>query len=62
MSSIPGRDLYPYLVGDTRPTDVEKRKLLQFKDLLEKMLTLDPERRISPSEALKHPFIVDKFE
>ena len=36
------------------------RKVQQFKDLLDKMLILDPERRISPKEALAHPFIVEK--
>ncbi len=26
-------------------------------DLLEKMLVLDPEKRIKPKEALRHPFL-----
>ena len=34
----------------------EITKLREFEDLLEKMLTLDPNKRITPDEALKHPF------
>ena len=37
-------------------------KLLQFKDLLEKMLVLDHEKRIHPSAALKHDFITAPFQ
>ena len=39
----------------------EKRKLRQLADLLDGMLALDPERRISVHSALKHPFIKDPF-
>ncbi|RKP15632.1 hypothetical protein ROZALSC1DRAFT_18576, partial [Rozella allomycis CSF55] len=37
----------------------EKNRLLlfQFIDFLEKCLNLNPEKRISPEEALSHPFI-----
>ena len=31
-----------------------------LKDLLEKVLTLNPEKRITPEEALKHPFVCKK--
>lgn len=37
--------------------EAEKRKLHQFKDLLDKMLVIDPSRRITPKEALQHDFI-----
>lgn len=39
----------------------EKRKLRQLVDLLDQMLQLDPERRISVHAALKHPFIKEPF-
>lgn len=35
----------------------EKRKLAQLADLLERMMHLDPDKRIGPKEALRHPFI-----
>lgn len=37
--------------------DEESKMLLAFIDLLDKCLTLDPQRRITPKEALVHPFI-----
>jgi len=38
-------------------TEDEKKTLNQLKDFLEKCLVLDPNNRITPEEALKHPFI-----
>lgn len=35
----------------------DKKVLLSLKDLLEKCLCLDPSKRLTPEEALKHPFI-----
>ncbi|KAI1107872.1 kinase-like protein [Jackrogersella minutella] len=40
--------------------DVESRDLNHFVDLLERCLTLNPDKRITPSEALKHPFFMAK--
>jgi serine/threonine-protein kinase PRP4 len=37
--------------------EAQKRKLYQFKDLLDKMLVIDPTKRITPKEALQHEFI-----
>lgn len=31
-------------------------QVLQLVDLLEKMMALDPTKRLTPSQALKHPF------
>ena len=46
------------------PTDLERGELLaekvdrrEFIDLMKRMLTMDQERRITPSEALHHPFV-----
>jgi len=45
-----------------RPKDeAGKRKQLEFKDLLDKMFMLDPERRFTPKACLNHPFITDKI-
>jgi serine/threonine-protein kinase PRP4 len=43
-------------------TKIEQHKLDQFKGLLDVMLVVDHERRISPSRALKHAFITDPFK
>jgi serine/threonine-protein kinase PRP4 len=42
----------------TAPEDKEYvRRATQFSDLIEQMLTLDPEKRIKPDDALNHPFL-----
>ena len=35
----------------------DPRHTTQLADLLEKMLALDPDKRIRPKDALKHPFV-----
>ncbi|KAL4437548.1 hypothetical protein ABPG77_003529 [Micractinium sp. CCAP 211/92] len=35
----------------------DRRKLAQLVDLLERMMQLDPDKRITPKDALRHPFI-----
>lgn len=47
------RDVAGLLAGQA----TDRRKLAQLVDLLERMLALDPDRRITPKDALKHPFI-----
>jgi serine/threonine-protein kinase PRP4 len=37
--------------------DNELKQITSFIDLLEKCLQLDPARRISPRDALLHPFM-----
>ncbi len=37
-----------------------RKKVTQLIDLLEKMTVLDPDRRITPKDALRHPFIKEK--
>ncbi|KAI1143387.1 kinase-like protein [Hypoxylon sp. FL0543] len=53
----PTRDLRTRLLAASGGmNDVESRDLNHFVDLLERCLTLNPDKRITPSEALKHPF------
>ncbi|KAF7590562.1 U4/U6 small nuclear ribonucleoprotein prp4 [Aspergillus hancockii] len=55
----PTRDLKTRLMGKgTRGmTDSEAKELTLFMDLLDRCLSLNPEKRCTPAEALKHPFI-----
>ncbi|KAL8795503.1 MAG: hypothetical protein Q9195_002092 [Heterodermia aff. obscurata] len=54
----PTRDLRTRLMGNARGmAELELKELNLFVDLLERCLTLNPEKRCSPNEALKHPFI-----
>ncbi|KAJ7494283.1 kinase-like domain-containing protein [Mycena galericulata] len=58
--SKPARDLRARLLpsgGAARLGDEETNVLLHFVDLLDRCLALDPARRITPREALAHPFI-----
>lgn len=55
----PTRDLKTRLMGhDTRLSDGEAKELNLFVDLLERCLSLNPEKRCTPTEALRHPFIL----
>ncbi|EWC43803.1 hypothetical protein DRE_07312 [Drechslerella stenobrocha 248] len=54
----PTRELKPRLLALTAGMkDAEIKELNLFIDLLDRCLQLNPEKRISPLEALKHPFI-----
>ncbi|KAK6512381.1 U4/U6 small nuclear ribonucleoprotein prp4, variant 2 [Arthrobotrys musiformis] len=54
----PTRELKPRLLASTSGMkDVEIKELNLFIDLLDRCLQLNPEKRITPLEALKHPFI-----
>jgi serine/threonine-protein kinase PRP4 len=37
----------------------DRRSIAAFADMLDKMLSLDPERRLTPTGALAHPFIAE---
>jgi serine/threonine-protein kinase PRP4 len=55
----PTRDLKTRLMGKGAKglTDGEARELTHFVDLLDRCLNPNPEKRCTPMEALKHPFI-----
>ena len=54
----PIRELRPRLLASTSNLpESEVKELGLFIDLLEKCLNLNPEKRCTPAEALKHPFI-----
>ncbi|KAI0810815.1 kinase-like domain-containing protein [Irpex lacteus] len=55
----PSRDLRSRLMPptSTKLKDDEMKILTSFIDLLDKCLALDPSKRITPKEALVHPFI-----
>ena len=62
LSTIsPSKDLLAELVGFQRLPEDQLRKVHQLKDLLEKVLMLDPAKRISINQALAHPFIQEKI-
>jgi serine/threonine-protein kinase PRP4 len=50
--------LLPASSVQAKMRDDELKLLTSFVDLLEKCMMLDPARRLSPREALLHPFIV----
>ncbi|KAL2860406.1 kinase-like protein [Aspergillus pseudodeflectus] len=56
----PTRDLKTRLLGKgpQKMTDSEAKELGHFVDLLDRCLSLNPEKRCTPAEALKHPFIL----
>ena len=56
----PIRDLQQELVSQNLPEE-QVRKVSQLKDLLDKIFSLDPSKRISLNHALAHPFIQDKI-
>ncbi|KAK6538752.1 U4/U6 small nuclear ribonucleoprotein prp4, variant 2 [Orbilia ellipsospora] len=54
----PTRELKPRLLASgSGMKDAEFKELNLFIDLLDRCLQLNPEKRITPLEALKHPFI-----
>lgn len=57
VNDKPIRDLTLLLNINDSESPADKRNLMHLKDLLEKCLALDPSKRITPEEALKHPFL-----
>ncbi|ETN46709.1 uncharacterized protein HMPREF1541_00896 [Cyphellophora europaea CBS 101466] len=59
IKAKPVRDLRSRLIPKGKKMDDQERKELElFLDLLDKCLDLRPEKRITPADALKHPFIL----
>lgn len=57
----PTRDLRTRLLAASAGMDdAESRDLNHFIDLLERCLTLNPEKRLVPADALKHPFFTQR--
>ena len=55
----PTRDLKTRLMANIRGMgEAEVKELNLFVDLLDRCLNLNPEKRCTPNEALKHPFIM----
>ncbi len=59
IKAKPVRDLRSRLMPRGKRLEEQERKELElFLDLLDKCLDLRPEKRITPAEALKHPFLI----
>lgn len=57
----PTRDLRTRLTAASGGmNDAETRDLNHFIDLLEHCLTLNPDKRIKPADALRHPFFTSR--
>lgn len=57
----PVKDLKSRIAPSSKASPDEIRLISSFIDLLEKSLHLNPEKRLTPKEALAHPFITGKF-
>jgi serine/threonine-protein kinase PRP4 len=55
------RDLQAELISNQRMPDDQLKKVLQLKDLLDKILLIDTTKRYTIRQAMTHPFVDDKF-
>lgn len=55
--TTPKEDLRTRILKKVSGENENMKQLLSFIDLLDRCLMLDPARRITPKEALTHPFI-----
>ena len=56
----PCRDLLSLLVGYQRLPDDQMKKVLQLRDLLDKILMFDPQKRLNLKHSFEHPFIQER--
>lgn len=58
----PTRDLRTRLMtASSGMNEAEAKHLNHFHDLLDRCLAVNPDKRITPSEALRHPFFQEKI-
>lgn len=48
------------MIASSSGEDPDPKLLADFKDLLDKMFVLDPDKRLTVSQGLNHPFITGK--
>ncbi|CAF1000741.1 unnamed protein product [Rotaria sordida] len=56
----PCRDLLSLLIGHQRLPEDQMKKVLQLRDLLDKILMFDPQKRFNIKQAFEHPFIQER--
>ncbi|CAF4962691.1 unnamed protein product, partial [Rotaria sp. Silwood1] len=56
----PCRDLLSLLVGHQRLPEDQMKKVLQLRDLLDKILIFDPQKRLNIKQSFEHPFIQER--
>lgn len=62
LTNIPvTRDLHSELISNQRMPEDQLRKVVQLKDLLDKILIIDTTKRINIKQAMSHPFVDDKI-
>jgi serine/threonine-protein kinase PRP4 len=59
--TTPTKDLMEMLTGKHKLNEDSRRKVQQLRELLEKMLVLDPQKRATVNVCLTHPFISEKM-
>lgn len=57
IGQFPNKDLLTLLKSSNPVSSTEEKSLLVFRDFLEKLLNLDPNKRLCALDALYHPFL-----